>query len=153
VLKYLVIGVWVCSVSLGSAYGVMSWHAQQQQAAANPQNEKVELETLKTKMVHVPIVDRGALQGYVLVQFTFTMDAKVAEELSIKPDVYVVDEAFRLIYSGEGVNFRTLNNPDVGKLGKLVKDNANKRMGHEVIRDLFVQELNFLPKEQFRSGK
>lgn len=151
-LKYIFVGVWVCAVTLGSTYGVMYWKAQKQQAAAHPTETKVVLEQIKTKTISVPLVLNGTVQGYVLAQFTFTIEASVLDSLPVKPDLYLVDEAFRLIYAGEAIDFRTLRKPDVAALGRLIKDAVNKRLGTELVKEVFVQELNYLPKEQFRGG-
>jgi hypothetical protein len=152
VVKYIFVGIWVCAVTLGAAYGVMYWRAQQQQAAAHPIAPKIEIEQIKTKMISVPLVLNGTVHGYVLAQFTFTVEAKAANALPVKPDIYLVDEAFRLIYAGEAIDFRTLRKPDVAALGRLIKESVNKRFGTELVKEVFVQELNYVPKEQFRGG-
>jgi hypothetical protein len=152
VLKYIFIGIWVCGVTLGSAYGVMYWQAQSRYHAADKPKEKVELEQVKTKIISVPIVYEGKVRGYVLAQFTFTIEASMLKDLEIKPDIYFVDEAFRIIYSGDIVNFTTLRKPDIPALAKVIKDSVNKRLGKDLVREVFVQELNYIPQEQFRGG-
>jgi hypothetical protein len=152
VLKYLVIGFWVCGVALGSAYGVMLWQAQQQHDLAHAPKPKIQVEQFKTKMISVPIVYNDMVVGYVLAQFSFTVRPDVMETLDVKPDLYLIDEAFRIIYGGEVINFQNLRKPDVAALGKAIKENVNKRIGKRIIHDVFVRELNYLPKEQFRSG-
>lgn len=152
-LKYIFVGVWACVVSLGSAYGVMYWKTLQAQHAANPVEVKPEYEQVKTRMISVPMVYDGAVQGYVLAQFTFTVEVQAMKAAAVKPDLYLVDEAFRLIYAGEVLDFRKLRKPNIAALAQLIKENVNKHYGgKEVVHEVFVQELNYLPKEQFRGG-
>ena len=48
-------------------------------------------------MISVPVVADGAIRGYVVAQFAFTASAKLMKHMPIKPDLYVLDEAFQLI--------------------------------------------------------
>ena len=151
-LKYIFVGLWVCGVTLGSAYGVMLWQAQNQYHAKDKPVEKVEFEQVKTKVISVPIVHEGKVRGFVLAQFTFQIEASMLKDMAVKPDIYFVDEAFRIIYSGEVVNFSTLRKPDLPALAKVIKESVNKRLGKDLVHEVFVQELNYIPQEQFRGG-
>jgi hypothetical protein len=155
-IKFILTGLWLCIITLGTAYGVMTWRANQaaEQKAHAVQEAKVkpELEQVRTKMISVPLVFGGVVQGYVLAQFTFNLDARLSKALPVKPDTYLVDEAFRLLYGGDAVDFKTLRKADIGNLAKQLKDNVNKRFGNELVQEVLVQELNYLPKEQLRGG-
>ena len=155
-IKFILTGVWLCVITLGMAYGVMTWRAQQvaeeKAAAVHEAKTRGDTEQIRTKMISVPLVVNGAVQGYVLAQFTFSLDARLVRSLPVKPDLFLVDESFRLLYGGEAVDFKTLRKADIGTLAKQLKDNVNKRFGSELVREVFVQELNYLPKEQFRGG-
>jgi hypothetical protein len=37
-------------------------------------------------------------------------------------------------------------------LGKKVAENVNKRLGTQVVEDVLVQELNYVPKDSVRGG-
>ncbi len=155
-VKFLVTGVWLCAITLGAAYGVMSWRAQQaaeqQELAEKEAKAKADTEQVRTKMISVPLVVDGVVRGYVLAQFTFTLNSRLARSLPVKPDVFLVDEAFRLLYSGEAVDFKTLRKTEVGTLAEKLKEKVNKRFGADLVQEVFVQELNYLPKEQSRGG-
>ena len=63
------------------------------------------LEHVRTKMISVPIIAEGAIQGYVIAQFVFSIDAKQLKQLSIRPEAILLDEAFKVIYAGESRRF------------------------------------------------
>lgn len=155
-IKFIVTGIWLCAITLGAAYGVMSWRAQQaaeeRNIAAEEAKSRTDTEQVRTKMISVPLVIDGTVKGYVLAQFTFTLNAYLAKSLPVKPDVFLVDEAFRLLYSGEAVDFKTLKKTEIGTLAEKLKQNVNKRFGADLVQEVFVQELNYLPKEQSRGG-
>jgi hypothetical protein len=151
-IKHIILGVWVCGVSLGAAYGVIQWQQHETQGVQEATEEKKELVRLKTKMINIPLVHNGSVSGYVLTQFTFTADKEMAEKANIMPDLFVVDEAFKIIYSEEAIDFNNLKRANVAKLATKIKENVNKRLGVKLVHNIFVQELNYLPREQFRGG-
>lgn len=152
-IKYILLGLWICGVTLGSSYGVIWWQAQQQQKKdAAGEQPKIEIEQVQTKRINVPVIANGALKGYVLAQFTFHLDAVAVKQMKVKPDIYLVDEAFKVIYSGTAIDFRDPQKPNFAALGKTIKDNLNARFGAGFVQDVLVQELTYLPQEKFRGG-
>lgn len=152
-IKYILLGVWICGVTLGSSYGVIMWQAQQEQKkAGGGEQPKVPIEQVQTKRINVPVIANGTLKGYVLAQFVFHIDAAALKGMTVKPDIYLVDEAFKVIYSGKAIDFRDPKKPDFSALGKTIKENVNARFGPGFVQDVLVQELTYLPQEKFRGG-
>ena len=120
--------------------------------AALPHGSPGELTPIRTRMISVPVVADGGIRGYVVAQFAFTAPAALMKHLSVKPDLYVLDEAFQLIFSGELIDFRQFKKQDLPGLGKKIAENVNKRLGTRVVEDVLVQELNYVPKDHVRGG-
>lgn len=151
-IKPILLGLWLCAVTLGSAYGVITWQKSKREAEVAAASAPPVIEQVQTKVINVPIIADGAVQGYVLAQFAFSIEADKNKELSTKPDLILVDEAFKLIYAGEAVDFRRLRRADVDALAKIIRTNVNKRLGQDLVRDVLVQQLNYLPRDQLRSS-
>lgn len=157
-IKLIIAGLWVCLVTLGSAYGAVYWqtaqhpptHESAQKSNDHGHGASGGKETLKTRMISVPVIADGAVQGYVMAQFVFVADSKAMKEMAVKPDLFLLDEAFKTIYSGEAGDFRKLKKQDLGVLVKKIGENANKRMGVNVVEDVLIQELNYIPKDRVR---
>jgi hypothetical protein len=151
-IKLILAGVWVCLVTLLSTYAAVSW----QTSRAPPETESQKLfgglESVRTRMISVPVIADGGIQGYVMAQFVFTVDGKVMKRLSVKPDVFLLDEAFRAIYGGERLDFRKVKKQDLAGLAKQITEGVNKRLGAPLIDDVFVQELNYIAKDNVRGG-
>jgi hypothetical protein len=151
-IRLLTIGFWVCLVTLASAYAGVYWRT----SARAPQPEAAKhsggVETVRTKMLSVPIIADGAIQGYVMAQFVLTVDSKVTKSLSVKPDVFFRDEAYRAIFAGTNVDFRNFKKQDLAGLAKQIAQGVNDRVGVRVIEDVLVQELNYVPKSAIRGG-
>ena len=131
-MKTVIAGVWACAVTLGASYAAVSWQASSTSAAPEPEPER--------------------LYGYVVAHFSFTADAKMMKRLSVKPEMVVLDEAFKAIYSDEAVDFRQMKKQDLPDLAKRIAEGANKRYGTHVVDDAFLQEFNYISKDGTRAG-
>ena len=174
-IKLILSGFWVCLVTLLSTYGVITWHgvaataaapapaahapAPAAGAASKPKSEHetaallAGMESIKTKMISVPIVADNAVQGYVMAQFVATADSKEMKRFAIKPDIFLVDEAFKAIFAGGTIDFRSFKKQDLAALTKQIAANVNQRLGVRIVEDVLVHELSYIPKDQVRGGQ
>ena len=150
-IKFLIVGIWASIVSLGAAYGALKWS----QLRSEPPSEEASkmVEEFRTKPINVPIIGGGTIQGYMVAQFVFTVDAEAIKKLKLNPEVYVLDEAFKTIYAGEQVNFQNLKKQDLPVLAKKLGENVNKRLGMPVIQDVLIEQLSYIPKKDMRGSK
>lgn len=152
-IKPILTGVWVCAATMGSAYLGAAW--QRPAAVATAKHDHTassDLVPIRTRMISVPVVAEGGIHGYVVAQFAFTAPAKLMKHMAVKPDLFVLDEAFQLIFSGEMIDFRQFKKQDLPALGRKIAENVNKRLGTHVVEDVLVQELNYVPKDSVRGG-
>jgi hypothetical protein len=147
-IKTLLTGIWVCAVTLGAVFGVLEW--QKRASSGDGGGEAKKLEELRTKAINVPIIGDGTIQGYMVAQFVFTIDANVLKEMPINPEVYVLDEAFKTIYAGEQVNFQNMKKQDLPALAKKLGENVNKRLGVNMVQDVLIDQLSYIPKKDVR---
>jgi hypothetical protein len=152
VIKYLLFGIWICIVTLGSSFAMISWQAQQVTPTVEGDAAKTPIEQVQTKRISVPVITNGSLKGYVLAQFVFHINAAALKEMTVKPDIYLVDEAFKVIYSGKAIDFRNPEKPDFSALGRTIKENVNARFGENFVQEVLVQELSYIPQDKLRGG-
>jgi len=150
-IKLIAIGVWACLVTMGSSYAAILWKSQTQP------KEEVEkffggLSSVKTSLISVPVIESGAVQGYILAQFTFTMQSDLLRRMSVKPDVYLLDAAFRAIYGGNASDLRGAKKQDLEALTSAVKSTVNERFGEVFVNDVLIEKYTFLPKDETRDG-
>lgn len=140
-IKLVVSCVWICIVTAVAGYFGANWKLQQTQVAAAPSAEKLQYH--KTKTLNVPMIANGAVQGYVVVQFGYTETEKGAT-LSVPPDAFILDEAFRIIYADPQLDFRHLEKYDVAGLTKELVKRVNRRLNDDVVKEVLVEEINFV---------
>jgi hypothetical protein len=152
-IKSIAVGLWVCIVTVLSTYAVVTWQtAHSAPKEASSQKLFGGLEAVRTRMISVPVIDDGTVRGYVTAQFIFTVDAKLNKRLSVKPDLYLLDEAFRTIYEGRSLDPRHFKKQDLSVLAKEIAQNVNKRLGLALVDDVLIQELAYTTKDGIRGN-
>jgi hypothetical protein len=147
-IKLVLAGLWVCILTAGTSYGVAYW---KENGSLLPQKDEYEgLQYQKTRALSVPMVENGAVQGYIVARFVYTVEARTMHQLSIPPEPFVVDEAFRRIYADERLDFRKLARYDLSILTATIKQRVNERMQANVVQDVLVEDFNYVSKEEFQ---
>jgi hypothetical protein len=151
VLKFVLLGVWAIVVTAASTYGSVYLAARNQvEDSALQQDEGVE--ELKSEMTSVPMIRGGDVIGYVIIQLSFEADRRLLAKKKLEPSPYLNDAAFRVIFSNTDIDFRRLKPNDLDKLTADVASEANKRIGSELIRQVLIQQLNFVRREEIRTN-
>jgi hypothetical protein len=147
-IRNVMAGFWVCAVTLGSCYAAVTWMVGQGPAAEQPQYEGLQYKKLPP--LHVPIIAEGAVQGYVVANFVFTADSRTLREISVPPESFIQDEVFRYVYADETLDFRRLSRYNVNGMISNVRDNINKRLGAEIVKEILIENFNFISKEDIK---
>jgi hypothetical protein len=103
-------------------------------------------------MVVAPIIKKKKLSGYVLAELVFTIEQKTLNSLSVRPEPFLVDAAFRRLYSSNAIDTGHIRKPDLDKLLVDLKSDVNKRYGKPIIQEILIERMSFLPENAVRSG-
>lgn len=145
-MKAFVVGLWVLVVSLAASYAVafVETPRKANDLAAGAASLQVE----KTRVINVPMIAGGAVRGFIVAQFAYTIDAAKTKSLSVSPDVFLLDEAFRAIYTDDHLDFLHLEKYDIGGLTAHLVAATNKRLGADIVHDVLIQDFTFISKEE-----
>ena len=147
-IKPLLLALWVSILTLSTSFGVARWKAQRAQSAAAKAPQA--LEQRKTRIINVPILAAGHVQGYVVAQFAYTGEAAALKAATVAPDGVILDEAFRLLYAEEKVDFRKLQRADLTRIIDTLRTRVTERVPPELVREILVQEFNYVSKDEIR---
>ena len=148
-IRLLAIGLWACIVATGSSYAAGYWLARHGKVAGSDETFQG-LEYKKTRTINVPVIAQGAVQGYVVAQFVYTIDSKVLKTLSVPPEAFILDEAFRMIYAEEKLDFRKLGKIDLGRMTQQLVERVDARVKGGVVKDILIQDFNYVGKDELR---
>jgi hypothetical protein len=143
----LIVGVWACAVTLGAAYGGAAWRSRPV-AAPQPAHEE-KLESRRIRPLTVPIIADGVLKGYISAEFS-VLGPKAEGHGEIDPENYFMDEAFRLIYAENKIDFTQMQKTDLAVLTSRITANVNKRTGKNVIKETLVKSFAFIPRDEMQ---
>lgn len=148
-LKLAVLGVWVIMVTAAATYASVRF---QNMPSAEGEAENHGTEEIKTEMTSVPMIRSGEIIGYVIIQLSFQADKEKLEILKLEPAPYLVDAAFRVIFASTDVDFRRLRGSDLDRLTASIAAEANTRIGDALVKQVLIQQLNFVRKEDIRTN-
>lgn len=141
----LILGIWASVVSLGAAFGVMTWQSGKKDDVVAPPPPAASL--LRTKTISVPMLLDGQVRGYVVSRFEFTADTAKIASSGATPESLVADEAFKLIYSRSATDVQMAKKHDLQALTKAIGDGVNDRIGNNLIKDVLIESWSYLSKE------
>jgi len=151
VIKTLLIGLWVCVVALGSSYFFVQMN-NSSAAHVAPEAEAEVIEFIKTDMVSVPVIREGKVQGYLVAQLSFAVNKTATKKLAFEPTPYLVDVAYRALYENSAIDFAQLQPQDLTLLAKKIAEGANAKLGGEIVKDVLMNEINYVPRDEVRTN-
>lgn len=137
-------GLWLIAATCLSAYVSAAWKYNDAEGMS-PAKKSGGIQRRKTAPINVPMISNGSVEGYIVAQFVYLADERGLQEISVPPDDFIADEAFRELYSSN-VDFNHLEKYDVGRLAKVLTDKINHRLEKDVIKDVLVAEFTYIPK-------
>ena len=149
-LRYLFIGVWAILVAIGGVYGGLIWSSNNVQTAKEDEFFPG-LDYVKTAPITIPIVRDNQVQGYVLAQLVYTVDAHQKQSLPIPLDVFLLYEAFRTIYGSTTIDFEKLEKYDLTEFTEGILKNVNSRFKSKLVHDVLIEQLNFITLDMVRN--
>lgn len=152
-IKLIVVGLWVAVVALGSSYVMASMTGGGNAAdTAEEPSYFAGLDYRTTDNITIPMISDAAIQGYILARFVYTIDGQTVARLKVPPDPFILDEAFRRLYATEGFDFAKPERFDLPALTKDIRDAVNARYGQELVREILVEQFDYVAKSEVRNG-
>ncbi len=102
----------------------------------------------KTRVINVPVIANGAVQGFIVAQFSYTADSRSMKKLTMSPGAFILDEAFRTLYSDDHLDFSHLEKYDINKLTAHLVKSTNERLGVDVLKAVLIQDFTYFSKQE-----
>lgn len=151
-IKLIAVGLWVACVALGSSYVMASMAGGNTEEEVEEASFFVGLDYRTTDNITIPMISDAAIQGYILARFVYTIDGRTVAQLKVPPDPFILDEAFRRLYATEGFDFAKPERFDLPALTRDIREAVNARYGSELVRDILVEQFDYIAKSDVRSG-
>ena len=149
-LKLVAVGMWVILVTAGATFASVYLGSSK----SGEDKEKVDAgaEELTSEMTSIPVMRNGDIEGYLILQLSFSADKALLEEKKLDPMPFLKDAAFRVIFTSTDLDFRRLKKEQLDRLTADVAKEANARIGAELVRNVLLQQFNFVKKDDIRTN-
>lgn len=151
-IKSLFVGLWSGGVALGAAYLAMYLNAAKPGDTEHASDGPPVVEFIKSDSLSVPVIRDGKVKGYVVSEFSFAVGKAGAGEAETSPMPYLTDAVYRSLYENVTADFEHLKPQDLKQLSQTIKQAANERMGKEMVQDVLVSSMNFVPRGEVRTN-
>jgi hypothetical protein len=145
-MKGFIIGVWVLIVALASSYAAAFLDTTRKPAGTEQAATTLQFD--KTRVINVPVISNGSVQGFIVAQFGYTVDAVMMKKMPVSPEVFLLDEAFRTLYSDDHLDFEHLEKYDINKFTKHLVQATNERLGANLVKSVLIQDFTYFSKEE-----
>jgi hypothetical protein len=145
-MKGFIIGVWVLIIALASSYAAAYFDSAKKPAEA--EQDAITLQFDKTRVINVPMIAKGSVQGFIVAQFGYTVDAVMMKKMQVSPEAFLLDEAFRTLYSDDHLDFSHLERYDINKFTKHLAQATNERLGTNLVKSVLIQDFTYFSKEE-----
>lgn len=150
--RLILAGLWLCATVFVSSHLTADWRAQRLAAASAEPSYFRGVSYEKTRPLSVPILRDGKIAGYVMARLVYTIDTEDLRTLRVPPESFILDETFQRLFADESIDFADLRAFDMQAFLGGVTRAVNARIGKDVVRELMVDEFNFVDPEQVRAG-
>ncbi len=147
-MRYLMIGLWVCIVTLASSYGAASWSANNNAPKKKEDRYLEGLEYRRVPIISVPMIQDGQLTATSSPGSSTRRTPRPCTSFPFRPDSFVADEIFQQIYEHGKVQFGNISKYNIPEMTNAIKTNVNTRMQTPIIHDILIEALNYMSRER-----
>jgi len=143
-------GLWVCVVTLLSAYGAAWWLVNGSVAKPTGEPTWEGLQYVKTEPINVPMIRDGKLMGYSVLELVFTADSTRLKEAPVPPELFVTDEAFRTIYGDDSVDLDHIQRYDLKAFADGIRQRVNVRLKSDIVQEVLVDQIGYFSRDAMK---
>ncbi|MET0575303.1 MAG: hypothetical protein ABWZ83_05530 [Mesorhizobium sp.] len=150
-IKFVVAAIWICVATIGA----MIYSFQSSAAKPEPGEERAffgGLDYVKTEVFSVPVLQSGAIDGYFIGRFVYTVESKKLNKLSIPAESLIVDEVYSYLFSHPEIDFTRTAKVDVDAFRNGIRDAINKRVGDTLVHEVLIEQIDYLSKADIRNN-
>lgn len=152
-IKLMVAALWISIATTGAL--LFSFHWAQ---APHDTSEQAELPSFKgldfvrTGIISVPVFEKGRVHGYFLTRLVFTAKAARLAQLKLPAEALLADQVYTHLYANPQIDFTHRDDLDVDAFRAGIRDGVNQRIGEELIHEVLIEQVDYLPKDQVGSS-
>ena len=152
-IKSLVAGVWAILLLLGSLY-FFNGETKTADAALDDESEYLgKLEVVKLGPMSITIIRNNDLQGYVILDVSFTIESVKKAKLSVPAELILRDAVNNSVFGNNEIDINNLENFDFTKFKTRMMNEITDKFGKDLIHDVLIERIDFISGDSIRDKK
>lgn len=148
-IKFVVAALWISIATTGAIlFSFQSATAPGEDGADAEPTAFKGLDYVQTGIISVPVFDKGRVHGYFLARLVFTAEGTRLAQLKLPVEALLADHIYSHLYDNPQIDFTSRDNLDVDGFRETIRTGVNQRLGEELIREVLVQQVDYLPKNE-----
>jgi hypothetical protein len=147
-IKFIAAALWLCAVTVGAIFFSFYQASQKSAAAETAAPFFGGLDYVRADLISVPYIRNARVDGYVLAQLVYTAEPKELRKLSIPIQNLLTDQAYSAIYADPAFDLAKF---DLEGFKAGLRDSINKRVGSQLIHEVLIEQIDYLPKSDIRN--
>ncbi|MBE0692059.1 MAG: hypothetical protein IH590_03010 [Aquamicrobium sp.] len=152
-IKFIAAALWVSIATTGALLFAFQSSQQQEESAQDGEATPFKgLDYVKTGIISVPVFDKGRVHGYFLARLVYVAEGKRLAELKLPAEALLSDYVYGHLYANPEIDFTSRDRFDIDAFRETVRVGVNERLGEELIREILVEQVDYLPKDEVGSS-
>ncbi len=151
-IKFIVGALWLCAVTAGTIFFSFSASAPKSESDAKDPAYFGGLDYIKADMISVPHIYDGEVQGYFLARLVYTAEPDKLKALTVPMQNLLLDSVYEFIYGNFPVDVTKPDSFNLEAMKSGIRNNINKRSGSELIHEVLVEQVDYIPKSEIRDN-
>lgn len=152
-IKFLVVGIWTILLLSGSVYFFYSDEKTTQEHLTEESAYLGKLEVIKLEPMSITIIRRNKLQGYVILDISFTIESSKKARLSVPAELLLRDVVNSSVFGNTEIDINQLDRFDFKKFKEQVVRKITNRFGKDLISDVLIERIDFISNDSIRDKK
>jgi flagellar basal body-associated protein FliL len=149
VIKFIGAAVWICIATLGAVF--FAFQSSEAKTDTDASSALLGgLDYIKTDVISVPVLSKAGVDGYFLARLVYTVKPEQMKKLSIPADSLIADQVYTYLFANKQIDFSERANFDLDTFRNGIRDSVNTRVGEDLIREVIVEQIDFISKAEIR---
>lgn len=142
-IKLIGTGVWVLVITLASVYFSLKL-ASAPKVDTEAAEREAAMEFVSGHTTTVPVIGEGGVNGYLLTKLAYKANKDLVAKQVVPLPQMITDELYTLLVGKKMIDVATAGSFDIDAFRGIVKDGLNKRLGAEVIAEVYVEQIDYI---------
>lgn len=150
-IKFIVAALWICAATVGAVFYSFQAAGTHSEGEA-PKPMLGGLDYVSSDIISVPLIRDASVQGYFLTKLVYTVEPAEMAKLSVPASALLTDQVYSYLYANPQIDFTRTSTIDIDAFRKNIRDSINARIGADIVKDVLVDQMNFLTKDEIRDN-